>query len=140
MLNKSSLTGSCLCGKVQLEIEQLDRDVVACHCNQCRKQSGHFVAATRVKNVHLVIHGEEHLTWYKASVEAERGFCRHCGSLLMWKALDTATTSIMAGCLNGPTGLCIDRHIFTADKGDYYELGEDVPAFEQSDHAKRKSD
>ena len=31
---------------------------------------------------------------------------------------------MMAGTLDGPTGLVVKGHIFCADKGDYYEIGE----------------
>ena len=125
-------TGSCLCGKVNSKIEQLDRDVVACHCTQCRKQTGHYYAATRAKNEHLSISGEENLCWYSASAEAERGFCRHCGSFLLWRRPGSSHTSIGAGCLEAPTGLRLVSHIYTADKGDYYELEANLPAFAKS--------
>ncbi|OED39910.1 aldehyde-activating protein [Chromatiales bacterium (ex Bugula neritina AB1)] len=128
-----SVKGSCLCGKVTLEVGSFDRDVVACHCAQCRKQSGHHFAATRAQNSELTIHGEEHLKWYRASGTAARGFCQHCGSTLFWRHDGTAHTSILAGCLEAPTGLKLDRHIFAADKGDYYELKDDVKIYPQAD-------
>ena len=128
------VTGSCLCGEVSLHINALDRDVVACHCRQCRKQTGHYVAATRAKNEQLSISGEEHLTWYRASAKAERGFCRHCGSLLLWRQLGSQHTSIMAGCLDKPTGLAIACHIYVDDKGDYYDISPDVPCYAAADH------
>lgn len=127
------MTGSCLCGKVRLEIDQLNRQVVACHCTQCRKQTGHYVAATRVANSRLTIDGREHLKWFKASAEAERGFCRDCGSIMLWRAFGSDNTSIMAGCLDGKTGLKIDRHIFVDDKGDYYDIDENALQFGQAD-------
>lgn len=129
----SRQTGSCLCGKVTLDIQKLERQVVACHCTQCRKQTGHFVAATRVDNTQLHIKGAEHLTWFKASADAERGFCKHCGSILLWRKTGSARTSIMAGCLDGNTGLTIDRHIYVHNKGDYYEIDPQTPQFGQSD-------
>ena len=110
-----SIGGSCLCGKVKLTVTSLERDVVACHCTQCRKQTGHFVAATRVENSKLTVSGEEHLTWYKASEDATRGFCQHCGSLLLWRSEGSNRTSIMAGCLESPTGLKVSHHIYATD-------------------------
>lgn len=62
-VNNGCIRGSCLCGRIQLEIDALDRDVVACHCTQCRKQTGHFVAATRARNDWLHVEGEDSLTW-----------------------------------------------------------------------------
>jgi len=128
-----SISGSCLCGKVELTVTELNRDVVACHCTQCRKQSGHFFAATRVENSKLSVSGEENLQWFKASAEAERGFCKQCGSILFWRSVGSDNTSILAGCLDAPTGLTLTHHIYAADKGDYYELDDGKPTFDQSD-------
>lgn len=126
---KQSNKGSCLCGQVTLDVTEFDRDVVVCHCQQCRKQTGHFLAATRAINTNLTIKGEENLTWYQASQDAERGFCKHCGSALFWRQLNSDRTSIMAGCLESPTGLKIDRHIFVDDKGDYYSIEPDAKTY-----------
>ena len=120
-------TGSCLCGKVQLHVAKYNRDVVACHCKQCRKQTGHMVAAFNVLDADLTINGEDNLKWYAASDEAKRGFCKHCGSVLIWKSNDADNTSIMAGCMDSPTDLKLAGHIFVADKGDYYELDDGLP-------------
>lgn len=128
----STVKGTCLCGKVTLQAT-LNRDVVACHCQQCRKQTGHYVAATQASDCALHIEGEEHLTWYAASNEAKRGFCKHCGSLMFWKANNSAHTSIMAGCLESPTGLSLVSNIYVDNKGDYYDLDSALPAFPQSD-------
>ena len=39
-------TGSCLCGGVRYQVTGPVHDVTACHCTQCRKQSGHFWASS----------------------------------------------------------------------------------------------
>jgi hypothetical protein len=70
---------------------------------------------------------ETALSWYRSSDSAERGFCRVCGSNLFWKPANEARISIAAGTLDGPTGLSISEHVFCADKGDYYEIGDGKP-------------
>lgn len=119
--------GSCLCGKVSYSVNGPLRPITACHCTQCRKQSGHFYAATAAHNDDLVIQGEDNLTWFHASSEAERGFCKTCGSALFWRHSGEDFTSILAGSLDGETGLKIAKHIFVADKGDYYDIEGDAP-------------
>lgn len=128
-----AIAGSCLCGKVRLDIDEACRDVIICHCQQCRKQTGHVLAATRVMDDKLHITGAEHIKWYDASEDAKRGFCRHCGSTLLWKPNGADSTSVMVGCLDNPTELKTVAHIFTEFKGDYYELNDGVPAFSRSD-------
>jgi hypothetical protein len=115
-------TGSCLCGGVAFEITGPLRPVVACHCTQCRKQSGHYGAFTACDDKDLHFRARDTLAWYKASPLAGRGFCKVCGSLLFWKADGAAHTSIAAGSLDGKTGLKTEGHIYCADKGDYYEI------------------
>jgi hypothetical protein len=115
-------TGSCLCGGVSFEIHGDLRPVVACHCSQCRKQSGHFGAFTACENDDLTFTANRTLSWYRASEAAGRGFCSACGSLLFWKGDGRTSISIAAGSINGATGLVIAGHIYCADKGDYYAI------------------
>lgn len=124
--------GSCLCGAVSFRARGQLRGVVYCHCSQCRKQTGHHVAATSSMDADIEIAGGESLTWYAASDEAKRGFCRTCGSVLFWKRDGVDRISIMAGAFDRPTGLSGDHHIFVADKGDYYEICDGLPQFERS--------
>lgn len=123
--------GGCHCGAVRFTVDGALRDVVYCHCSQCRRQTGHFVAATRCDDAALTVTGAKHLTWYAASEAARRGFCRHCGSLLFWKACGSDRTSIMAGGFDTPSGLVASRHIYAADKGDYYTIADGLTVFEQ---------
>jgi hypothetical protein len=125
--------GGCLCGAVRYSTSGSLRGVIYCHCTQCRRQTGHIVAATSVRDSDLAVEGSDQLTWYAASVEARRGFCRNCGSLLFWKREGAQTTSIMAGTLDRPTGLAGQSHIFVADKGDYYEICDGLPQFKDAD-------
>ena len=56
-----------------------------------------------------------------------RGFCGICGSFLFWKRGDEGLTSFSLGSLDSPTGLQLERHIFVADKGDYYTIDDGLP-------------
>lgn len=125
-------SGSCLCGAVRFRTRGPLRGVVYCHCSQCRKQTGHFVAATAAKDADIDIEGKDALTWYGASDVAKRGFCGTCGSLLFWKHGGLDSISIMAGSFDRPSGLSGQSHIFVGDKGDYYSIDDMLPQFETS--------
>ncbi|MEK1890193.1 MAG: GFA family protein [Phyllobacterium sp.] len=125
-------SGSCLCGRVRFEARGELRGVVYCHCSQCRKQSGHFYAATNVQDDAISISGEENVTWYEASDFARRGFCKSCGSVLFWKHRDLDHISVMAGAFDQPSSLKGECHIFVADKGDYYAIDDELPKYEKS--------
>ncbi|MFM8746397.1 MAG: GFA family protein [Aestuariivirga sp.] len=115
-------TGSCLCGAVAFEIHGPLRPVIACHCVQCRKQTGTYMSATACADADLAFTHTDGLAWYRSSPEAQRGFCRLCGSALFWKADGSGTTSISAGAIDGPSGAPLDGHIFCDSAGDYYEI------------------
>ncbi len=126
--HKEVTSGSCLCDGVTYDIHGALRDSVACHCIQCRKTSGHYVSATQATAGMLVITRDETLTWYRSSLEAERGFCNRCGSSLFWRhEADEGAVSVMSGTIDGPTGVRTAKHIFASFKGDYYEIEPDVP-------------
>lgn len=120
-------TGHCLCGAVRFAARTPLRSVVYCHCSQCRRQTGHFYAATNVADDRIVIEGKEAVTWFRASAEASRGFCKICGSTLFWKHDDRDYVSVLAGAFDQPSGLSGGYHIFVADKGDYYTIEDGLP-------------
>jgi hypothetical protein len=80
----------------------------ACHCTQCRKQSGHFFAST-------------------SSEKVQRGFCSICGSSLFWDPIYKDWIAIAMGAFDLPTGTRLRIHIHVADKGDYYDIGDGLP-------------
>ena len=112
-------TGGCLCGAVRFRVSGPMRPVVACHCGQCRKLTGNYVAATSAPRETVAVEGD--VTWYRSSERARRGFCGTCGAALFWDG-PGVNLSIMAGALDAPTGLALAGHIFCADKGDWYDL------------------
>ncbi|WP_339951253.1 GFA family protein [uncultured Albimonas sp.] len=123
-------TGGCLCGGVRYRVTGPLRPVVGCHCEMCRRTSGHHVAATACLSEHLVLESAGTLTWYRSSPSARRGFCGTCGGNLFWSPDSGTHVSIMAGTLDMPSGLSLVGHIHVAGKGDYFELDPALPAFE----------
>ena len=120
-------TGSCNCGAVSFTLTQVPTEATACHCSQCRKQSGHYFASANVPKAAVEISGEENLTWYQSSEKVRRGFCSRCGSWLFWEPVRRDWTSVALGSLNGSTKLKLERHIFVAHKGDYYTISDGLP-------------
>jgi hypothetical protein len=127
--NAKSATGGCLCGAVRYAVEGRLRQVVVCHCGQCRRFHGHVGAYTNVACNDLKLLEDSGLAWFRSSARARRGFCRLCGSSLFWQADAGPTVSIAAGTLDQPTGLRTVRHIFTAHKGDYYDIADGLETF-----------
>jgi hypothetical protein len=116
--------GSCLCGAVRFQVEGELKAPDACHCGQCRKQSGHYWASTNVPTSALTVEGDDKVAWYQASEKVRRGFCSTCGSFLFWDPLDHDVIAVAMGAFDKPTETKLHVHIFVDDKGDYYDIAD----------------
>lgn len=130
MAPMTEAAGRCLCGDVRYTITGALRPVVFCHCEQCRRTSGHHVAATACAIDDLTLTHNDGLRWYRSSEHAERGFCQRCGTSLFWRPDHREYISVMAGTLDSPTGLSADAHIFVGSKSDYYTISDGLPQHE----------
>lgn len=119
---ESVLTGSCLCGGVSYKISGPVRDVVNCFCSQCRKTSGHYVAATRISKDNLSIANDKTLNWYECLPNVYKGFCNECGGNLFWDDSRDNEISVSAGTLDPPTHLKTVKNIYTEDASDYCRI------------------
>jgi hypothetical protein len=120
-------TGRCLCGAVRYEVRGPVRNVVNCHCDECKRWNGSVgaYAATRASDLDV---SSTALRWIESpdsDRHARRGFCGECGSSLFWHARDGDSISIAAGTLDRPTELHTVGHWYTHQAGDYYELAAD---------------
>ena len=121
-------TGRCLCGAVTYEVRGLLRDVILCHCVECRRWTGSVGAFAATRAEDLVVGETETLRWIdspESNRRARRGFCEACGSSLFWQAADSERISIAAGTLDAPTGLRVGAHIYAHQASDWDELPED---------------
>ncbi len=123
----SVLSGSCLCGAVRFDVQGDLTPPDACHCGQCRKISGHYWASTDVPREAVTIRGEDKVAWYQSSEKVRRGFCRDCGTPLLWDATGHANIAISMGAFDSPTDTHLEKHIFVTDKGDYYDIADGLP-------------
>lgn len=128
-------TGGCLCGAVKYEVRGPLRDVVVCHCSKCRRFHGDRASYSRVMRDDLVLIEDRGLKWYRSvtdeTPDVHRGFCSECGSSLFWDARQSDGISIAAGTLDQPTGLKTIAHIWMEQGGDYYQLSDGLPQYQQ---------
>lgn len=114
--------GGCLCGGIRYTVVGELRDVINCHCERCRRFTGHHMAATSAALGDIRIDDPESLLrWYFPVAEAGYGFCARCGSSLFWQSSTDATRrSICAGTLDTPTGLRTTAAWWTSQASDYH--------------------
>lgn len=76
--------GSCLCGAIAFEIDDVGVVVsIACFCTNCRKVSGsqYGVYLQVRRDSFRWVSGEDHSVAYESSPGNKRAFCRTCGSV-----------------------------------------------------------
>lgn len=120
---RTRITGACLCGAVRFE-GTAEGKVTRCHCEQCRRWAGDAWTAISLRDA--VIAGDT-LRWFRSSEIAERGHCAECGASLFWREIGADLVAASMGCVDAPTGLALNRHIYTAFKGDYYQIDDGLP-------------
>lgn len=121
-----STGGSCLCGRVRFRVNVPLPGPDACHCQQCRKFSGHYFVSSDVPKSAVAIEGESSLTWYHTG-KVRRGFCSTCGSSLFWDPLERDWMGVALGAFDTPTQTRLRIHVHTSSQGDYYDITDDLP-------------
>lgn len=130
------MKGSCLCGRNRYEVEGLIPHTTHCHCSLCRKFHGAAFATYGVverEKFRWLSDGRE-LAEYTDSNGNTRGFCKHCGSSLTFRAPgDEGTVDIALGTLDDAPDLPPSAHIHVASKAGWFEICDKLPQF-PADH------
>jgi len=115
-------TGGCICGGTRYEVSDRSklRPVIACHCEQCRRFSGHFIAASGALHKHFTLQKEDTLRWYSYIPNVRQGFCGECGCSLFFDYPNEKRISIAAGSLDNSSGIKLEAQIYCAEAGSYY--------------------
>jgi hypothetical protein len=118
-----------MCGVVRYRVSGPDAPIDICHCSLCRRNGGHAQAAMTVRREDFDFTEDRGLAWYASSRHGRRGFCRLCGSALLYDAPGDSFIYPNAGSLDDATGLSVRSHIYAASKGAYYEIDDGLPQF-----------
>jgi hypothetical protein len=96
------LTGGCQCGAVRYALNEWPSHPHICHCRMCQKAFGSFFAPlTGVpRDKFELTRGE--LATFMSSDQAERGFCRNCGTPLTFRYVDRVRIAVSIGSLDEP--------------------------------------
>lgn len=80
-----AVEGSCLCGGVRYEVDELASPIGFCHCLTCQKaHSSACVPTARIEPAHFRwLQGHELLKGFESSPGKIRQFCIQCGSHIL---------------------------------------------------------
>ncbi|MAM87861.1 MAG: aldehyde-activating protein [unclassified Hahellaceae] len=124
------LTGSCLCGGVQYEINGPLSDVLNCHCTMCRKlHAAAFRTRARVRAVDwTTLEGQALLKFYESSPGEHKAFCSKCGSSLYTRFdAQPEVYGFPLGTLDTDPGVKPQRHMYVGNKAPWFDITDDLP-------------
>lgn len=126
-----TLTGSCLCGAVELELVDQFDFMGYCHCTECQKLSGsdYAIVGSLTTDNMQILHGKDAIHYYHKSEETDAAFCRYCGSSLFNHKLKQNRYNIRLGILNEKPSQRPMFHIFVGSKAPWTEINDGLPQF-----------
>ena len=129
------IKGSCLCGAIEYEVEEIPGKIYNCHCSQCRKSHGAaFATQVFARGATLrFIKGKEFLKEYRhaSGNGGIRAFCSQCGSRLMNYLpeknlyLSVALASVDSDFDGEPVA-----HAFVGSRALWHTPSTDIPSYE----------
>ena len=130
------LRGGCNCGAVRYELSGPPLAVAACHCTQCRKQSGAAYSVNLiVKAREMTVTGELavfHDNDTESGAPLAREFCAACGSPI--RSVPTASpkmVAVKAGTLDDASPFAPAMHLWTRSALPWVIIPEGLPRFEK---------
>ncbi|WP_313954107.1 GFA family protein [Accumulibacter sp.] len=127
------MKGSCLCGAVEYEIDELDMPIAHCHCRTCRKAHAAMFASTAgVRREHFRwLKGEEKRTAFESSPGKLRHFCSVCGSHLVAERPAQPHVIVRVATLDEDPGAKPAAHIWRSHDAAWLQDGKDVPSYQE---------
>jgi ADP-ribosyl-[dinitrogen reductase] hydrolase len=107
------MKGSCLCGAIEYEIDNIDMPITHCHCKTCRKaHAAPFASTAGVMREHFRwLKGEDKLSAFESSQGKLRHFCSVCGSHLMAERLNLPHVIVRVATLDEDPLMTAQQHI-----------------------------
>jgi hypothetical protein len=127
------ITGRCLCGAVELEVEDAFRYAAYCHCSRCRRRSGSAFNAfggIEAEKLHVRV-GAEQLARLAESAEGYNAHCKLCCSPLFAVVRGRQFAHVQLGALAEAPTKRPDHHIQVASKAAWYEINDGLPQYDE---------
>lgn len=125
--------GGCLCRAVRFEIHGGIRNIIYCHCSQCRKAQGSAFATNGIVQAKdfSILFGTEELTGYESTPGQTKYFCRVCGSPIMSRnSARPDQVRVRLGTIESEIQERPEAHIFVTSKANWEEITGDLPQYE----------
>lgn len=127
------ISGSCLCGKVEFEVENQFENLFFCHCKQCRKISGSAHASNLFGNPDSLkwVAGKENVTHFSyPGRQFTNAFCKDCGAGMPFLSGDKTRIIVQAGALDTEPNFSNKASMFCAEKAEWHQTADNTNSFE----------
>lgn len=127
------MKGSCLCGAVEYEVDQLDMPIAHCHCRSCRKaHAAAYASNAGVNREHFRwLKGKEKLTAFESSPGKFRYFCSVCGSHVLAERLAQPHVIVRVATLDEDPGFKASMHIWCSHDVPWLQDSENAPSYQE---------
>lgn len=132
------MEGRCLCKAVAV-ITAEQSEIGACHCGTCRAWTGGAPRFSMSCGSDVQFIGQEHISRFKSSALAERGFCKHCGTHIYYHFLPQNNYIISAGLFADSEYFNLTIQVFIDKKPRYYTLSNQTPTLTEQQIIERYS-
>ena len=127
------MKGSCLCGAVEYEVDQLDVPISHCHCRTCRKaHAAAFASNAGVMREHFRwLKGKEQLVAFESSPGKFRHFCSVCGSQLVAERPAQPHVIVRVATLDDDPGTKPVMHIWCSHDAPWLQDDKDILFYQE---------
>jgi hypothetical protein len=132
MPKDTNLEGGCFCGAVRFRLDLPSKWCAHCHCSMCRRIHGAgYVTWVGFKDSQFGLkQGDNELAWYQSSAQAQRGFCRQCGSSMLFKSERwPGEIHVALACIDGPIDRKPQAHAFYDTHVDWMPVDGELQIF-----------
>ena len=120
-------TGGCLCGAVRFTVERTHLGAVNCYCGMCRRALGNLFGTWVIlkrKDLRFLTREPD---WFQSSDRVRRGFCKTCGSPVVYRSVDKDFDAVWIGTLDEVTAYKPRAHYHTENKIPWVDIHSDLP-------------
>lgn len=110
------ILGTCSCGAVRYALTAAPREVVVCHCSDCRRAAGAQSVAWLIQPLRSVEFRKGTPASRESSPGVTRVFCRGCGTQLCYRHEDADYVGVTLASLDDPTRFEPSRTAFEEQK------------------------
>jgi hypothetical protein len=131
---ENMLSGGCQCGAMRYTISGPLPPAYACHCSECKRQSGSsFGLSIAIEWARFAVEGEVAVSsgFAFSGKPKLRCFCPKCGNRLWHRpSADSAWITLKAGTLDCAQDIEPRGHLWVSQKQPWIRLEPDIPTFD----------